>query len=59
MFGEIAYGKPIDIWATGFIMYELISGQHALWQKGEDKPQYREKMKNYKGLKFESNRFSP
>jgi hypothetical protein len=37
MFGEIAYGKPIDIWAVGFIMYELITGQHAYWQKGEDK----------------------
>ena len=37
------YGKPIDIWATGLIMYELISGYHPLWEKGETKEEYKEK----------------
>jgi len=58
MFGDATYGKPIDLWAVGFIMYELISGQHPLWQKGEDKQNYREKMKNFKKLSFKGKRFS-
>jgi cyclin-dependent kinase-like len=58
MFGEVSYGKAIDLWATGLIMYELITGQHAIWQKGEDKPAYKEKMKAYKGLKLDTKRFS-
>jgi len=31
MLGEAPYGKPVDIWAVGFMMYELISGSHPLW----------------------------
>lgn len=31
------YGKPVDLWAIGFIMYELISGRHPLWVKGENR----------------------
>ena len=58
MFGEVSYGKAIDLWATGLIMYELIIGQHAIWQKGEDKPAYKEKMKAYKGLTLDTKRFS-
>ncbi len=26
IFGEKSYGKPIDLWAVGFVMYELICG---------------------------------
>jgi len=37
MFGGTSYGKPVDIWAVGFIMYELISGKHPLWGRKEDK----------------------
>jgi serine/threonine protein kinase len=35
--GDSSYGKPIDLWAVGFIIYELICGQHPVWKKGEDK----------------------
>jgi serine/threonine protein kinase len=41
MAGGQCYGKPVDIWAVGFIMYELIAGRHPLWEKGEDKAKYR------------------
>jgi serine/threonine protein kinase len=58
MFGEVSYGKPIDLWATGLIMYELITGKHALWSKGEDKPTYKEKMKGFKGLKMDDTKIS-
>jgi serine/threonine protein kinase len=37
MMGETAYGKAVDIWAAGFIMYEMISGEHPLYIRGEDK----------------------
>lgn len=59
MFGESTYGKAIDLWAIGMITYELITGQHALWQKGEDKQAYREKMRHYKKLTFDSKKFTP
>jgi serine/threonine protein kinase len=40
MFGSSTYGKPVDIWATGLIMYELINGKHPLFVKGEDRQSY-------------------
>ncbi len=58
MFGDTTYGKPADMWAVGFIMYELICGEHATWQKGEDKFRYKEKIKNFKKLNFNRKIFS-
>lgn len=58
MFGETNYGKPVDIWAVGFIMYELISGQHPLWTRKEDKQQYKEKLRNLKKFDFSNHKFS-
>lgn len=37
MISHCSYGKPVDIWAAGLIMYELISGIHPIWRKGEDR----------------------
>jgi len=59
MFGESSYGKPIDLWAIGFIMYEVITGIHPFWLRGEDKPAYREKMRAYKGLSYDNKKFTP
>ena len=39
-------------------MFELITGKHALWEKGQDKPAYKEKMKAYKGLNIDSKKVS-
>jgi serine/threonine protein kinase len=36
MDGGKQYGKPVDIWAIGFMMYEIIAGKHPLWVKGDD-----------------------
>lgn len=52
MFGDTSYGKPVDLWAIGFIMFELISGEHPLWRRGEDKIGYKEKMRKFKKLTF-------
>jgi len=41
------YGKPVDIWAVGFMMYELISGKHPLWRKGDDNNSYRLKAQEF------------
>jgi serine/threonine protein kinase len=54
-----SYGKPTDVWATGFIMYELMTGTHPLWVKGEDKAQYKEKLKNIKKFTFPPGNYSP
>jgi len=35
MEGGKRYGKPVDVWAVGFMMYELIAGRHPLWVKGD------------------------
>lgn len=58
MFGETTYGKPVDIWAIGFIMFELLSGKHPLWTRKEDKAEYREKLRNFKKLDFSVHKFS-
>jgi serine/threonine protein kinase len=42
----------VDVWAAGFIMYEIIAGRHPLWEKGEDKKKYREKVLSFKELKY-------
>lgn len=58
MGGGQCYGKPVDIWAAGFIMYELIAGKHPLWEKGEDKKKYRQNMLEFKKLRY-GRRFTP
>jgi serine/threonine protein kinase len=40
MDGGKVYGKPVDIWAVGFIMFELITGKHPLWVKGDSNTDY-------------------
>ena len=40
MIGQSTYGKPVDIWAVGFIMYELICGVHPFYVKGMDRTTY-------------------
>lgn len=52
MDGGKIYGKPVDIWAVGFIMYELIAGKHPLWTKGDDNDVYRRKAQEFKCFKF-------
>ena len=58
MFGETSYGKPADIWATGYIMFELISGIHPLWVRGEGKQDYKDKLRSLKSLNFNNHPFS-
>ena len=31
MLGENSYGKSVDVWAAGFIMFEMIAGRHPLY----------------------------
>lgn len=53
MFGGKRYGKSVDVWAVGFIMFELITLQHPLYTKGETKQSYKEKILNYEQLNYE------
>ena len=34
-------GKPADVWACGFIMFEMLNGRHPLYEHGENKPSYK------------------
>ena len=53
------YGKAVDIWAVGLIMFELISCRHPLWTGGIDKKQYREKAQGFStNFRFKSRRFN-
>mmetsp|Transcript_23877 Transcript_23877/g.23556 ORF Transcript_23877/g.23556 Transcript_23877/m.23556 type:complete len:153 (-) Transcript_23877:1820-2278(-) len=58
MLSQNSYTKSVDLWATGFIMYELISGHHPLYIKGEDKNSYKDKLKNFSGCDFSHGNFS-
>ena len=57
LYGELLYSKSVDIWAVGVIMYELIALRHPLWDKQQNKESYREKVLNFKKLKF-GNKFN-
>ena len=52
------YGKPVDVFAGGIIMYELLSGRHPLYVRGEDRATYSDKLKKFRNLKFDSQNFS-
>ena len=42
-----SYGKPADVWAVGFMMYEMIALKHPLWDIETDtRDSYREKLKS-------------
>lgn len=58
MAGGQVYGKSVDLWAVGFIMYELLKGKHPLWAKNETVESYKKKVMNFTGLRYNS-RFSP
>ena len=42
------YNKFIDLWAVGIIMYEVISGKHPLYHRGQSKHDYVESLRNMK-----------
>jgi len=52
MDGGKMYGKPVDIWAVGFIMYECLAGKHPLWVKGDDNATYIKKAQNLAQFKY-------
>ena len=52
------YGKPVDVFAVGIIMYELLSGRHPIYIRGEDRMTYSEKLKKFNKLKFDPQNFS-
>ena len=58
MAGGQLYGKAVDVWAVGLILYELIAGRHPLWTGGLDKEGYRAKALKYKEMEFHSRRFN-
>ena len=42
IFTNARQSKSIDVFACGFILYEMLTGgKHPIMQKGEDKQQYR------------------
>ena len=47
-----AYAKKADIWASGVIMYELVTGRHPMWEPGEGKVEMEERMKSFKEFRF-------
>ena len=53
------YSKYVDIWAAGVIMYILISGHHPLYDPGDDKYIYWNKLQMQKTFKFDRSVFSP
>ena len=55
-----SYGKPADIWACGFTMYELLTAKHPIWTRGVSKDAYKEMLQEFKVEQlFEQTSLSP
>jgi serine/threonine protein kinase len=53
------YSKPVDLWNVGLIMYELLSNQHPLLAKGDNRDKYQNKLlADQIGWSFDNDRFS-
>lgn len=59
IFTNAKQSKSIDIFASGLILYEMLTGEHPILKKGEDKQQYRRKIKDFRGLLIDDNKMSP
>lgn len=44
---EHRYGKSADVWACGFTMYEILTGDHPLWYWGISKEDYLSKLSTF------------
>ena len=53
-----AYAKKADVWASGIIMFYMLTGKHPIWKEGMNKLQMEQLMKNFKELEL-PNSMSP
>lgn len=47
------------MWAFGFITYEVLTGKHPLWVKGDEKLEYKEKLKKQTPINYNNKRLTP
>ena len=53
------YGKKIDVWPIGIIMYILLAGEHPFYQLGDTEETFLERLRKPQKWNFDPERFTP
>ena len=49
---NFSYAKKADVWASGVVMFYMLTGRHPIWHEGITKVQMEQKMKEFRNFEY-------